>query len=304
MSSRYLILFLVLSLPVPSASFAEPRCPGDIAPVRYHPTRSGRIEISVTIDGSGPYNFIVDTGTQMTIIEPSLAAELHLQPETSAPIISGVRMDRADLVRPGSIEVGHHIVRLPLVAVMSLAQMQGSDPEIRGILGESFLMRFDLLLHLGHRILCLDQTNRMQQKVSGEHIAVIPSADFPNNPEIPQPILIPVRLAEFGSRAVILRLDSGTSAPLLYNHRLVVTASSLAHRRHAEVAGNAQELFTTLPAQDVHIGKHLLHDVAFATSVDTTGNPVLHSEDGLLPTALFERVFISYANHFVVLEPR
>jgi hypothetical protein len=166
----------------PAAAFAHTKCPEDIAPITYHLTRSGRIEIAALIDGSGPYNFIVYTGQQITIIEPSLAVELDLQSETSVPIISGINMDRAEIVWPQSIAIGPHVVRRPIVGVMRLTQMQASEPDIRGILGENILMRFDLLLELGHKVLYLDEAHLIQKGITGERIPIIPSSDFPDSP--------------------------------------------------------------------------------------------------------------------------
>jgi hypothetical protein len=303
MTSRQLILFLAISLPASHAAFATNGCPGEIAPVRYHSTVASRIETAVTIDGSGPYTFIIDTGAQLTVIEPSLAAELHLESRGSAPLLSGTKLERANLVRPGMLGLGPHAVRHPLIAVGPIVLLQTADPKIRGILGGNFLMHFDLLIDHGRRILCLDDTGRMRQEVRGEHVLAIPSTNFPDDSEIPQPILIPVRLAEFGSRDVVLRVDSGASTPLLFAHPLV-TASSIYERKKAQVAGTAAQYFATLPAQDIHIGKHLLRDIAFVTPIHDAGTQAPDGEDGLLPTALFDRVFVSNAGHFVILNPR
>ena len=57
---------------------AEPQCPGNIVSVRYHSLWGSQLAIPVTIEGSGPYEFMVDTGSEFTIIDPALAAELQL----------------------------------------------------------------------------------------------------------------------------------------------------------------------------------------------------------------------------------
>jgi hypothetical protein len=149
-------------------------------------------------------------------------------------------------------------------------------------------MRFDLLLQLGRKILCLDETHPIQQKITGDRIPIIRSLDFLDTPEIPQPILVPVRLAEFGSRTIILRLDSGAAAPIFFKHRLVVTAYTLTRWRRAQVAGNARD-FTILPAQDLGVGKHQLRNLVFAAPVKIIGTPTFQGEDGLLPIKFFER---------------
>ncbi len=48
---------------------------------------------------------------------------------------------------------------------------------------------------------------------------------------------------------------------------------------------------------------HDFHQISFVTPV-ATGKDVPKVEvDGLLPTILFERIFISYADHYAVLDP-
>lgn len=110
---------------------------------------------------------------------------------------------------------------------MTLTQMQASEPEIRGILSENFLMRFDLLLRLGHKLLCLDEDHLIEHQIAGDRIRIIPSLDFPDTPEIPQPILVPVRLGEFGSRNIIQGWIQEPPRPSSFQHRLVVTAYTL-----------------------------------------------------------------------------
>jgi hypothetical protein len=55
--------------------------------------------------------------------------------------------------------------------------------------------------------------------------------------------------------------------------------------------------------QHLRIGKHEVRDVTFAAPVSTKQNVQFTGEDGLLPTSLFKRVFISYSAGFVVLDP-
>ena len=42
--------------------------------------------VAVSVNHSGPYNFLLDTGMQVTVIDPSLAAELHLEPGGAAVV--------------------------------------------------------------------------------------------------------------------------------------------------------------------------------------------------------------------------
>ena len=58
---------------------AEPRCPGNTASVTPRLVRDALIVIPVRINQAGPFDFMVDTGSQVTVIDPSLASELTLK---------------------------------------------------------------------------------------------------------------------------------------------------------------------------------------------------------------------------------
>jgi hypothetical protein len=104
---------------------------------------------------------------------------------------------------------------------------------------------------------------------------------------------------------MILRLDSGTNVPHLYINKLE-TAPWLQRPNalQGHLVGTAVQYFVLMPPQDVHIGKHVLRDLVFATPVQTKHNVVPDGEDGLLPTSFFKRVLISYADQLVILDPR
>jgi hypothetical protein len=53
----------------------------------------------------------------------------------------------------------------------------------------------------------------------------------------------------------------------------------------------------------MQIGSRNIPQVSFATPADSKENALTSKEDGLLATVLFRRVFISYADRFVVLDP-
>jgi hypothetical protein len=52
---------------------SQPRCPGNIASLPFHLVQRSRIIVPVTINHAGPYEFLVDTGTGSTIVDPALA---------------------------------------------------------------------------------------------------------------------------------------------------------------------------------------------------------------------------------------
>src|SRR6267154_1190910 len=99
---------LVLAATIVPALPAEPHCPGNVASVPLHLTNRHQMIVAVSVNHSGPYNFLLDTGTQITMIDPSLAAKLHLNTQDSG-VVAGVGFHAAasfaqvDLLEAGSL---------------------------------------------------------------------------------------------------------------------------------------------------------------------------------------------------------
>src|SRR4051812_45135102 len=141
MTSRQLTYSFALALLTPCVISGESRCPVNVATLRYHSLGNSQMGVSVTINRSGPYEFLVDTGSQITIVEPSLASALGLQPLGAADAFFVVRHTEVELAQLDEIQTGSHAVQQLTVAVQSLAQIQVKDPKVRGILGVNFLSR-------------------------------------------------------------------------------------------------------------------------------------------------------------------
>lgn len=283
---------------------AEQRCPGNVASVTPRFVQRALIVIPVRINQAGPFDFMVDTGSQVTVIDPSLAAELHLKPRGTVGLVSVASYAQASVTVLDSLEANSHVVEKPLAVVQDLRQIQAADPRIRGVLGENFLAHFDLFIDYAHKLLCLDDTTTMRQSVLGEHIPLVP----PQNPENELPfterLVIAVHLSGAGTRQILLQLDSGSDGPILYARS---KETGLQWPEHATPQGDtdskAQQFFAVLP-QEMRIGKRTMNHISFVTPVGVENNVPARDEDGVLPTLLFQRVFICPADHYVVFDPR
>jgi hypothetical protein len=301
------ILPSVLLVLVPAVAIGKPaRCPADSAAIPYHSLEGSLIGLSVTINQSGPYEFLVDTGAQITIIDPLLAGQLALRPQGSIGVVSVVNYASADLVKPELVEVGPAAVPNLLVAVQGLKKIQMANPKIRGILGENFLGRFDLLIDYRRKMICLDQSKELEKQIQGERVPVIEQTERAGDMAYTRPVLVTVHMPGDGKQGMVLRLDSGSNAPMLFQNRLGdAWWLQRNHAREGNVAGKGGALaFATMPAQEVEIGSHTKRQIAFLTPISEKPAAASNGEDGLLPTTLFNAVFISYSDHFVVFEPR
>src|SRR5262249_10188100 len=150
--------------------YAEAHCPGNVASIRPRFVERSIVVVPVMLNGSGPYDFVLDTGAQITTIDPRLASELRLSLQGSPKVTGAGFSTRASFAQPEWLQAGDHVLKNPLLLVHPLGQIQVSDPRVRGILGENFLERFDLLIDYANGVVCLDDTKQMQQKVKGGRI--------------------------------------------------------------------------------------------------------------------------------------
>ena len=285
-----------------SAVHAEPHCPGNVDSLRFRLVRRSQIVVPVKIDHAGPYEFLVDTGAQVTIVDPALAAELHLKTQGTVEIVGVGSRSAGSFAKLDSLEAGSQTVGKHLVVVKALAHFQSSGLHIRGILGEDFLARFDVLIDNAHNVLCLDNKKGLQAAMKGKHIALVTPAPTAGGaaPLTKFPILA-ARLSD-GIRPLLLKLDSGADEPLLYNpFDYLPTRQRESVLLQGRGVDGVPRTFTALPAQDVHIGSVELHRVSFITLAGSRHDT--KQFDGLLTTGLFRQVFISYTDRFAVLEP-
>jgi hypothetical protein len=260
--------------------------------------------VRVVINHTGPFDFLVDTGTQFTVVDPLLAAELHLKTQGSAEVVGVGFSTHASFAYLDLLEAGSHSVANHPVEVQDLQPLQAAQLHIRGIIGGDFLGHFDVLMDYAHSVLCLDDTKVMQTAVKGGHIALVTQPQTPDEVSLTTLLIIPVHLSGFGARRLLLALDSGANAPFLFNHAVNLAPGLLEPgQRDAYGVDGVKRKFSILSPQSMQIGSINIQQVSFAAPADSGENALTSKEDGLLATVLFRRVFISYADRFVVVEP-
>jgi hypothetical protein len=284
---------------------AETRCPGNIAGLRPRIVAGALLVIPVKINQSGPFEFMVDTGSQVTVIDPALARELHLKAQGTVGLVSVASYANAAVTLLDTLEANFHSVERPYAIVQDLGKIQAADARIRGVLGENFLAHFDLLIDYAHKLLCLDETEAMRDRVQGERIPFV----RPQHPDSEVPfterLVISVHLSGAGARQILLQLDSGSDGPILYARNGEKELPLLQHSTPRK--GNVsigQSAFADLPPQNLRIGTRTMSRIPFVTPATAGKDIPGREEDGLLPTLLFQRVFICAADHYVILDPR
>jgi len=298
---RFASLVLATTTIVSTLS-AETRCPGNVASLPFKLVNRHQIIVAVSVNRSGPYNFLLDIGTQMTMVYPSLATELNLKTQGSAVVASVGVHASASFAQLDRLEAGSHAAVDQKVLVYDLQNLQATGLDIQGVLGEDFLGKFDMLIDNAHSMLCLDDSSAMRGDVKGSHIALVEPAQ--KEDALTATSLIVVAKLSDGMRPVRLKLDSGSNVPFLYNTSDYMALGLFKGASlHGGGANGAQRSFTALPPQNVKIGSVEMSRVPFVTLAGVQKDSRTSNFDGLLTLGLFKRVFIDHINHFAVLDP-
>ena len=145
-----------------SASFltAEPRCSANLA---VQPSRSAsnhhQVILEAYINETGPYAFLLDTGSQITIIDESLASELHLEKTTRAGIV-GVSLhgEGGKYALVDSVRVGDEAkVERFYVIAFDMKDILAARYAIRGVIGGDFLSHFNETIDNKNNRVCFTQ---------------------------------------------------------------------------------------------------------------------------------------------------
>ncbi len=255
--------------------------------------RNRRFTIPVLIDGAGPFDFMIDTGSQATAVTHEINASLGLNPLGTATLIGMASTRNVEIVEVGSLRVGRHEV-LDLVApVLSRANV-GAD----GIIGLDSLQDFRVLLDFREESIAVQDVSTIRNDRRGFEIVVRA------RPQLGQ-LLITDAVVE-GVRATVI-IDTGAQASL--------GNSALQERIRAK---REQEVVTT----DVN-GVSITGDLAYVRSLRIEGlalnNVPLAFADapafealglkdkpalslGMQHLKLFDRVAIDFSNQRILFD--
>jgi len=103
--------------------------------------RNRRLTIPVMIEGSGPFDFMIDTGSQATAVTHEINASLALAPRGTATLVGMASTRTVDMVGVDSLKVGRHEV-FDLIAPVLNRTHVGAD----GIIGLDSLQDFRVLI--------------------------------------------------------------------------------------------------------------------------------------------------------------
>jgi predicted aspartyl protease len=108
----------------------------------------GRVIVPVTINGKGPFRFIVDTGANHSTISPGLVQTLGLQPsEAASVVLDGITGSaQVTFVKIDRLQAGEMTIEGTALPVVAADVMSGAD----GILGAAGFTTKSLMVDFQH----------------------------------------------------------------------------------------------------------------------------------------------------------
>lgn len=125
-----------------------------------------RMTVDVALDGTGPYRFLIDTGSQSTVVSTSLAGSLSLVPGPQVRVVGLAGEGRAATARLDTLEFGSRAV-YDLTVPLLENQHIGAD----GILGTDSLQDQRVLIDFARNTITVGDARQLRGR-SGYDIVV------------------------------------------------------------------------------------------------------------------------------------
>jgi predicted aspartyl protease len=266
--------------------------------------------VSVSINGRAPVEFVVDTGTNTTLVDPGLALRFQLTPAGTkilATLSGPVNTSRFVF---DTIRIGGAVRSRSEALAQPMTQLQHLDPHIQGIIGWDFLRAFSFRIDYRRSRLELyaDATDELPKITGGVRLPLQIVNDH---------ILVRATSTDAEQGELRLALDSGISELLIFQNRLAFWGPPFSSRPnffHAPpntFAGQSTRRIATnhsiITAPTITLNDLSVGDLNFqrVSAVILAAPPATlsASEDGLLPTCIFASVFIDLSNATVILNP-
>ena len=164
---RLLASILAAMLAVFAASAGAARAAAPLAVIPYETTEEGAITIAVTVDGEGPYPFIIDTGATLTLVFENFARGRAL-PRADAPSFRILSISGARVFEPvviGDLAAGATLARAQPGVVLPDWDAPRETPA--GIIGLDILENFALAFDAGAKTLTLYPPDALPKALIG-----------------------------------------------------------------------------------------------------------------------------------------
>jgi hypothetical protein len=290
--SEYMAMVLLVGIPLTprSGETAVPDIPrpAAVAQTPFTSTRPGEVVVPVSIGGSGPYRFLLDTGSTHTAVTPGVAAAVGASPIARTTMRAAAGLAECLVVGLPPMTTGAATASGITATVLPAAASGVLGGDVDGVLGQDFLARFDFTIDYRHSRI---DWHPAGYAASGIRLTLVPA---PDRWLVELPQATPGRMHRFVP-------DSGADTIVLFEEARARCLVSEWHARPAALGSlTGSRTVRTGTIAGLRVGDSRLERQTAAI----LAAPSADGADGLLPLHLFARVFFSARSRALVVQPR
>lgn len=271
----------------------ELRAAGPAETLPFTLTGTGQILVPVSVNGSGPHLFVLDTGANRSVISDALAARLSLEPVATTEMVTSSGSAVARVVRLRTVSLGAHHASDVLAPLVPAERVHAVHAKADGIIGQDVLIDAHYTLdYRRSRIIWLDAA---PWSGSGTRLALRRSEGR---------LLVELPQSSRQDDIAWFVPDSGASTLVLFQNggRAAVSATPLgATTTVTTVTGDGQVQAAIVPKLRVGAGT-LWDQPAVLIAGPEAGGSGAGRVDGLLPLSGFSAVTFNGREHYMVVK--
>jgi len=251
------------------------------------------IVIPVTVNGAGPYEFLLDTGTNTTLVSEEFARSMRLRPVDRIELVTVAGSQIVPRAWLQNVSVGEKSATDVEALFSDLREARAVKPEICGVLGQNFLSQFNYLINYRERRIEFEDEDEMEKSMRG--------ARLPIERHEGRALITPD-----GKARLRLVLDSGAPAMILFNGGARVAGLNWKPGEQRQLRLNSSagaRIARQRMLREFSVGGAEFHDL-LVTQCEAKDGCDGRAEDGLLPTNLFQRVYFNHRKNFVMFNPK
>jgi hypothetical protein len=253
------------------------------------------IIVSVLINNSGPYDFMLDTGSNVTLVDPQLIGRLdgvslgnkQLETPAGCRLVSCFRIDQ--------FQLGSRVARSLEVLALPVTSLKGR--RVSGLLGQDFLGKFNYVLDYKNKVLLFEENQELEKHLSSRIFNTYRSA---------QRVLVMLPPQSSRSRPSLFVIDSGAQYLVLFGHQQDGLGFDLKSGYQTgnlnSVVGNQTGLTSRIGF--FSIGDTALTDLPVVITAEAPKSKSFRVENGLLPTSYFRSIYFNNSKNYVSFNPR
>ena len=248
----------------------------------------GSVVVPVTIGGTGPYRFVIDTGSSRTVISTRLWQTLRLPVLAKTLVVTPAGRDDAYIVRLAGLAVAGRPGADVLAAVMP-SDRYAAGQQVDGLIGQDLLAALVYTIDYDQRSIVW---HRPDDTLPGRRLPL----DLHNNR-----LLVSLDQRDGDSSPLRLVPDSGSDALVLFAHAQAKLRST---PRDVGVLSSlsGSRLVRRVEIDGLMVGSVRLRN-PLAVIIDSAENVEMMG-DGLLPLNVFSRVTFNVAERYLIVQTR